>query len=114
MSPWRISYSHDLSNLLSLCKKCHKKEDQKLKKLYGLKDVLVGRQIAEKRYCPKCNGVLSGKTKQHRMCHIRYTAELVDKYIDSELSLRAIGELTGLNYETIRRHLKKRIKLLAV
>lgn len=25
--PYRLSKSHDLSNLLSLCKKCHKKED---------------------------------------------------------------------------------------
>ena len=32
--PWRISQSHDLSNLTSLCKKCHKIEDEKAKKCY--------------------------------------------------------------------------------
>lgn len=35
VKPYRLCFSHALDNLLSLCRKCHKQEEAKIKELWG-------------------------------------------------------------------------------
>lgn len=110
--PWRVSYSHDLDNLLSLCKKCHKKEDQRFKNVHGLKDELIGRPMADKPYC-KCGKRLRPGVGECRVCWLKDRSEKIDKYRDSGMSLREIAKEVKMNHESVRRHLQNRVKLLA-
>lgn len=111
--PWRVSFSHDLKNLLSLCQKCHKKEDEKYKNFKGLKNIYyIKRPVFKKYYC-SCGKLLKRDIKYCRLCSAKCKRNLIEKYRNSGLSLRQIQKLTGVNFETVRKYFSGEIKILS-
>lgn len=110
--PWRISFSHDLKNLLSLCQKCHKKEDEKYKNVVGLKNIYHSNKPVAKKYYCLCGKQLKINIKQCRLCSVKKKYNIIKEYKDSGLSLRQIQKETGINFETVRKYFSGEVKIL--
>lgn len=66
ISPYRISFSHALENLICLCNSCHKKAEAQIKELWGGKSLggLMGRVVRVS--CRVCGSV--GKKLDSGLC----------------------------------------------
>lgn len=99
--PYRVSFSHALDNLISLCKKCHKVEDQKVLS-YGRASLQavpgLGRPVT-KPHCTVCR-YPRRRPNPNGLCHTCQQERLRDKACEFKLqglSNAEIGRKLGFS-----------------
>lgn len=106
INPYRLSFSHDINNLISLCRSCHKKEEASIVDLWG-GEILKPPQHGQQR--TKCIGCLSSRRKKNEFgyCSVCYiTIVLLPKIIslkESGMCWRKIGKELKIKHQTLWR-----------
>lgn len=116
ISPYRISFSHGLVNLVSLCNSCHKKEEATIKELWGGKSFGGGgRKVGVDKLCRVC-GIKQRKIVKSGLCKWCYAAGvLLPTFREAYLRLkshRLVALECGVTRMTVFNYLSGNSKLL--
>lgn len=102
--PWRISFSHDLSNLICYCKSCHLKIEATIQTKWN-KEKVVFRKIKIVKYklCNICNRKIQTKKEykinNNLVCSICYRKDIINK-------VKLLKYQEDWSYPQIAKHLK--------
>jgi hypothetical protein len=109
--PYRLSYSHTLDNLITLCKRCHIIEDSLIKDR-GIENKLRRRKLDLKSWFKFCG--TTEKKLNNNMCRVcEYEKVIYPRiclYRRIGFSYKKIGDILGVSLQTahVWHHKKKR------
>jgi len=106
IKPYRLSFSHALSNLKSLCRSCHKKAEAQIKELWGGQSFggSVGRALSTPRVpCVVC-GSLTRKKNDAGYCEVCFRekrSQEAKTMIEQGIPRAKIAATFGVDVKTI-------------